>query len=94
MQSPVFRWGEIEGEAFAQAIQESYKEVVHWRRNLFKTPSGQASKSFVRELTRMFQAYADISPLEIVALTATMVMPALLLQNHIPNLRQKSILCI
>jgi hypothetical protein len=81
MQSPVFRWGEVEGEAFAQAIQESYKEGVHWRRNLFKTPSGQAGKSFVRELTRMFQAYADISSLESVALTATMVMPALLLQK-------------
>jgi hypothetical protein len=89
MQSPVFRWGEVEGEAFARAIQESYKEVVQWRRNLFKTPSGQAGKSFVRELTRMFQAYADISSLESVVLTATMVMPALLLQKLHPKSKAK-----
>ena len=55
MQSPVFRWGEVEGEVFSQAIQESYKEVVHWRRNLFKTPSGQAGKSLCASLLECFK---------------------------------------
>ena len=78
MQSPVFRWKEVEGEEFVQAIESCYEEVVHWKRNLYKVPSGRAGKLFVHELTRMFQAYADASALESVALLAAMVMPALL----------------
>lgn len=88
MQSPVFHWGEVEGEEFVQVIEGCYEEVVHWKRNLFKVPSGRAGKSFVRELTRMFQAYADASALESMALQAAMVMPALLLQK--PHAKSKA----
>ena len=31
MQSPNFRWGEVEGEAFTRAIQNCYEEIVHWK---------------------------------------------------------------
>ena len=62
---------------------------MHWRRNLFKVPSGKAGKAFVRELTRLFQAYADGSSLESVALKAAMVMPALLLQKPHPRSKAK-----
>ena len=89
MQSPTFRWGEIEGGAFARATQNCYEEIVHWKRNLFKVPSGRAGKSFVRELTRMFQAYADASALESVAFQAAMAMPALLLQKPHPKSKAK-----
>ena len=78
VQPASFKWGEID-EAFCQDIQECYNQIVHWRRNLFKVPSGQAGKSFVHELTRMFQSYADAAALETVALQAAMVMPTLLL---------------
>ena len=88
VQPASFKWGEIEGEAFCQDIQECYNQIVHWRRNLFKVPSGQAGKSFVRGLTRMFQSYADASALETVALQAAMVMPALLLQK--PHAKSKA----
>ena len=76
----MFKWGEIEGIALCQVIQESYKQIVHWKRNLFKVLLGQAGKS-LRELTRMFQSCADASALESVTLQAVMVMPALLLQK-------------
>ena len=36
MQSPVFRWGEVEGEEFGRVIEGCYEEVVHWKRNLLK----------------------------------------------------------
>ena len=88
VQPASFKWEQIEGEAFCQDIQECYNQIVHWRRNLFKVPSGQAGKSFVRELTRMFQSYADASALETVALQAAMVMPALLLQK--PHAKSKA----
>ena len=63
VQPATFKWEETEAEAFRQDIQESYKQIVHWRHNLFKVPSGQASESFVRELTRMFKSYAEESAL-------------------------------
>ena len=86
--APNFRWGKLNGEAFARSIDHSYKEIVHWRRNLFKIPSGKAGKAFVQELTRMFRAYSDSSALECVALKAAMIMPALLLQK--PHQRSKT----
>ena len=80
---------ETEGEAFRQDIQESYNQIVHWRRSLFKVPSEQAGKSFVRELTRMFKSYVEASALECVALQAAMVMPVLLLQKPHPKSKAK-----
>ena len=88
MQSPTFHWGDVEGVVFDCDIQNCYKEIVHWKRNLFKVPSGRASKSFIRELARLFQAYADVSALESVALQAAMIMPALLLQK--PHSKSKA----
>ena len=88
MQSPTFRWGDVEGVVFACDIQNCYKEIVHWKRNIFKVPLGRAGKSFIRELVRLFQAYADASALESVALQAAMIMPALLLQK--PHSKSKA----
>ena len=83
---PYFRWGEVgDGRSFACALNRTYNEIVQWKRNLFKVPSG---KAFVRELSRMFNAYAEGSALECVATKATMTMPALLLQK--PSSRSKA----
>jgi hypothetical protein len=88
-QNPNFRWGDKDGETFAHSIDLCYKEIVHWRRNLFKVPSGKAGKSFVSELARMFRAFAEGSALECVAMQAAMVMPALLLQKTHPTSKAK-----
>ena len=79
--SPTFRWGDVDGETFAHSVVCCYEETVHWRRNLFKVPSGKAGKSFIHELTKLFRAYADGSALESIALKAAMVLPALMLQK-------------
>ena len=50
--------------------------------------SGKAGMAFVRELSRMFRAYADGSALERMAMKAAMTMPALLLQK--PHHRSKA----
>ena len=89
MQPTAFQLDAIEGESFIQAIRKCYEEIVYWKKNLFKVPSGKAGKSFVRELAHMFQAYADASALESVALYAPMVMPALLLQKPHSKLKAK-----
>ena len=88
LSTPNFRWGDMDGKTFSHSIDRSYEEIVHWRRNLFKIPSGKAGKAFIRELTHLFQAYADGSALESVAMNAAMVMPALLLQK--PHSRSKA----
>ena len=56
---PIFSWGDVDGETFRCALNGTYDEIVHWKRNLFKVPSGKAGTPFVRELSRMFRAYAD-----------------------------------
>ena len=85
---PTSSWGDVDGETFRCALNGTYDEIVHWKRNLFKVPSGKAGTAFVHELSRMFRAYADHSALENVAMKAAMVMPALLLQK--PHSRSKT----
>ena len=42
---------------------------------------GKQGKVFVKELARLFQSYADASTIEVVALQAAMIFPALILQK-------------
>ena len=67
-----FTWGSRTAKEVSATLNNIYDEIVHWRRNLFKVPSGKQGKSFVPELTRLFQSYADQSALEGVALKAAM----------------------
>ena len=85
---PNFKWGELDGTTMQTIINECYNEIVRWKRNLFKVPSGKAGKSFVKELTRLLIAFAEASALEAIALKAVFVMPALLLQK--PHKRSKA----
>ena len=82
---PNFKWGEVGGMVFRSVLNRIYEETVHWSRNLFKIPSGKAGTAFVREISRMFRAFADSSALESVAMKVVMVMPALLLQKPHPR---------
>ncbi len=54
---PNFGWGSEDGKTITSTLNRIYDKIVHWRRNLFKVPSGKHGKSFVRELTRMFNGY-------------------------------------
>ena len=83
-----FIWGCLNGDDFACAIHSAYCEVVHWRRNLFLVPSGSVGKAFVRELTRLFNAYAQASALESVAFESITVASCVLLQK--PHQSSKS----
>ena len=59
-----FRWNEINGNVFCQRVTNAYEDIVHWKRNNFLVPSGKVGKSFIRELARLYQSYADDAPLE------------------------------
>ena len=88
LSAPNFQWGEKDGEHLIQMADRCYDAVVHWRRNLFKIPSGKVGVALVHELSRLFQAYAESSALEGVALKAAMILPALLLQK--PHARSRT----
>ena len=78
--APNFRWGDIDGIAFTSKVDKAYEEAVHWKRNLFEIPRGKAGTEFVRELSRSLDAYSDSTALEGIALKASMILSALLLQ--------------
>ncbi len=80
-EEPCFSWGSLDSESFIHSLAATYAEVVHWRRNCFKVPFGNAGKSFVTELARLFKAFAEKSSLESVALKAAIVLPILALQK-------------
>ena len=84
-----FSWADLDGSEVVEIINEAYTEIVHWRRNVFAVPSGEAGKKFVTELARLFQAFADRSALEQIAIKAAMIMPALLLQKPHPKSKTK-----
>jgi len=69
-------------------ITHCYEKVVHWKRNMIKVPSGKSGNLFVKELTRLFQAYVSDSVLQSVAVKAAMVLPSLVLQK--PSKKSKN----
>ena len=80
MQEPCFQWSACEGDSFRDAVDLAYAEVIHWRRTIFKAPSGKIGRAFVAEVSCLIGAYAEGSTLEPVALKCVMSLPALLLQ--------------
>ena len=86
---PTFRWVDKAGKTFINSIELCYSEIVHWRNNLFRVPTGKAGKAFVKEVARLFRAFADSSALESVAMRAAMVMLVLLIQKPHQRSRQK-----
>ena len=70
-------------------IDTAYNDIIHWKRNLFLLPSGAAGKSFIQEITRLLQAFANGSQLESIALKASFVMQILLLQKPSKNSKSK-----
>ena len=59
-----FTWGHLNGEEVECEIDKAYDEVVHWRRNIFKIPSGKQGKAFVQEMASLFLSYAEASTRE------------------------------
>jgi len=76
-----FNWGDCSGYRFTKNLEDIYEQVVFFRQNLFKLPSGSAGKEFIREITRLVKAWNSNSILVDIAWKCIMVMPALLLQK-------------
>lgn len=64
--------------SFDNDLKAVYDEVVHWKKNFFKIPLGNAGKMFVSEMSRLYPAFATLG---CIALRTTIVLPILVLQS-------------
>ena len=75
-------WGNHSSEDIFQVGNAIYEEIVKWRKNVFKLPSGAAGKRYIKETTRLIEIWNhDKKPLADISLKLLMSMPALLLQK-------------
>ena len=74
-------WGNRTLENLIEVTNKIYNQVVFWRKNLFKLPSGAAGKNYIRETTRLIESWIAEGNVSPVALKLVMIMPALLLQK-------------
>ena len=93
VQENTFNWGEKSGNVFTESIRVAYEEMIAWRRNIFKVPSGRQGKRFVHELANLFLSCAEGDATEIIALKSAMVFPSLMLQKPTQNSRTKDHVC-
>jgi len=82
-------WGSLKGSEVSETFENAYDEIIKWKRNLFKVPSGAQGKAYVKATTKTINHYVNNTPLQNVAMTALMVMPALLLQKPARNSKAK-----
>ena len=81
-------WTNIPYNEFLGTINSIYNEIVLYRRNLFKLPSGKVGKDFINELTFWLHQFNSSSKLNAVALEIFMILPTIMLQK--PSARSKA----
>ena len=86
--APKNSWNGMDGDEFANSITSAYDEIVKWRKNIFKLPSGAAAKEFVRELTHWLEHFNRGTDFCGISLKVYMILPSLLLQK--PSATSKS----
>ena len=75
-------WGDHTADDIQQIISAAYEEIVYWRPNMFHVPSGAIGKEYIKEITRLIDAWNNNNKhLKPISLKAVMIMPYLLLQK-------------
>ena len=82
------KWHGLHGNELFNTINETYDEVIKWRRNLFKVPTGKAGQEFVTELTNCLKHFSAGTSLQPIALKMAMITFPLLLQK--PSRKSKA----
>lgn len=80
--SNLLGWGSHTDPELAILFKSIYEELVHWRKDLFKLPSGAAGKRYLQMKTQLIESWCEgKQPVCEVALKIVMVMPGILLQK-------------
>ena len=74
---------------FHYKINEIYDEIVFYRKNHFKVPSGKSGKQFIEELTFWIRQLNRNTKLNKMAMKVFMVLPTILLQKPSSNSKAK-----
>ena len=85
-----FYWNTVPQRIYQKDLEETYNQVVYWRKNIFMEPTGAAGKKFIDGISRLLNLWTNETPLKNIALKAIHVMLAPLLQNQIKSRRQKT----
>ena len=48
---------------FTRDLDDIYNKIVYWKKKLFSLPSGHSGKQYIREQTRLVNAWTFDSPL-------------------------------
>lgn len=84
-----FYWRSIRGIIAKNNIKSCYEKVVLWRRNLFLLAKGTAVKNYIREITKLLNAWIDDTPLRKCAMHEIHIMPSLLLHKPFNSSKSK-----
>ena len=84
-----YKWGVLDGQQIRHTVDLAYEEIVTWKRNLFLVPYGKIGRRFIHELARFYQAFADATVFESIAMKICVILPHLLLQKPHQKSRAK-----
>ena len=69
-------------------ISNTYEDIVTWKKNLFKLPSGKCGREFIKLMTDWLQKYNSDSTFQCIAMKVVRILPNMLLQK--PSATSKS----
>ena len=81
-------FGCLKGADAIKDINKAYNVIVHWKPNVFLTPSGHAGQNFLTTIKDLFDQFTNNGPLKPVALKLILIAGPLLLQK--PSASSKS----
>ena len=83
---PDTEWHNISGKQIFDFINRTYDDIIRWRKNLFKLPTGKAGRLFSNELTIWLDHYNRSKS---IAFKIFMTLPCLLRQKPSRNSKAK-----
>ena len=72
-----------------ETIHGVYEEIMQWRKNFFKLPSGNTAKMFIREFKSWLKHFNRDSEYKSIVLKVYMILPSFLVQKPIAIAKQK-----
>ena len=66
------------GDQILSGVRLAYEEIVQWKRNLFKLPTGSAGRDFLEEMIIVFNMFNSSSAMKSAAITMVIIMLPLL----------------
>ena len=76
-------------KSIREVLDKAYEEIICWQKNLFTTPLGKEAKTYIKELTRLFNLFNYDTKWKDIALSMIHVFIPLMNQKPAPKSRAK-----